>query len=265
MNTASTPSSKTSAERWFYSLASLALLILAFVGFRLFYLEGKAFPGRELTPPIRTLLIAHGILMTAWMLLAIVQPLLVATGRKRVHKLLGKIAAALAIGIVAVGIRVAIGAARVNPPDHRVFGLAPMEFIMVPFAAILAFGVFVFVGVWNRRRPEVHRPMMMLASLAVVTAALGRMPLLNAWYANTWLEHVFSAFLITLAVGAVLLACRCLVSRSFDRWLATGLAALMALSIVASLTARTAAWTRFATALCGGSAPPAANEVSSDQ
>jgi hypothetical protein len=61
-------------ERWFYFAASVALLVLTFIGFRMFYLEGRAFPGRPLTPPIRGLLIAHGILMTVWILLAVVQP-----------------------------------------------------------------------------------------------------------------------------------------------------------------------------------------------
>jgi hypothetical protein len=252
-------------EHWFYFTASLALLVLAFIGFRLFYLQGKAYPGRELTPPIRPLLIVHGVLMAAWMLLAVAQPLLVAAGRRRVHMALGKIGAGLAAGIVVVGVQVAIGAARVNPPDHRLYGLAPKEFVMVPLASILAFGALVLVGVWNRRRPEVHRPMMLLASLVIISAAVGRMPLLNGWYAGTWLERLFSAFPVMLAIGAALLAGKWLVTRSFDRWLAAGFAALAAMSLVASLTARTAAWTHFTTALCGETPAAAAREISLNQ
>ena len=41
---------------------------------------------------------------------------------------------------------------------------------------VVTFGAFVLAGVLNRRRPEVHRPMMFMASLAVVAAAMGRMP-----------------------------------------------------------------------------------------
>jgi hypothetical protein len=262
---ASNPSSKSVRERWFYSIASLALLALTVIGFRLFYLQGKAFPGRELTPPIRTLLIIHGVLMTAWMIFSVVQPLLVATGRKRMHMMLGKIGVVLAIGIVLVGLRVAIAAARVNPPDLRVFGLTPMEFVMVPLIGIITFGLFVFIGVWNRRRPEVHRPMMLLASLAVVAAPLGRIPMLNDWYANTRLELVFSAFLTMLLVGAVMLAGKSMVSKSFDRWLATGLAALVVVCIGASLTARTQGWNKFASSLCGQPPQPAAKQLAAGQ
>jgi len=61
--------STQSRSRWFYSVTSLGLLALMFVGFQLFYLHGQAYPGRPLTPPIRTLVITHACLMTLWMLL----------------------------------------------------------------------------------------------------------------------------------------------------------------------------------------------------
>jgi hypothetical protein len=55
--TGSSQSVSPSRVRWFYSAASLSLLVLMFIGFQLFYLQGMAYPGRPLTPPIRTLLI----------------------------------------------------------------------------------------------------------------------------------------------------------------------------------------------------------------
>lgn len=96
--------------------------MLTFIGFKLFYLQGQAFPGRPLTPPIRTQLITHGVLMTSWMLLSVLQPLLVAAGRKRVHMTNGMFAAGLAVAIVVVGYLTAINVARVNPPDLKLFG-----------------------------------------------------------------------------------------------------------------------------------------------
>lgn len=49
-------------QRWFYSLASLTLLVLTVVGFRYFYLHLQAFPGRPPTLPIRTVSLVHGVL-----------------------------------------------------------------------------------------------------------------------------------------------------------------------------------------------------------
>ena len=70
--------------------------------------------------------------MTAWILLSVVQPLLVATGRKRVHMMLGKFAMALAVGIIVAGYLIAIGSTRGTPPELVRFGLAPKAFLTVP-------------------------------------------------------------------------------------------------------------------------------------
>jgi hypothetical protein len=243
------PTSKPARSRLFYPIASFALLVLTLIGFRLFYLHMQAFPGRPLTPPLRTLLIVHGVLMTAWMLLSVVQPLLVATNHKRAHMKLGMFAAVLAAAIVITGYLVAVNAARVNPPELRLFGLAPKEFLTVPLFAIMTFAILVFIGVWNRKRPEIHRPMMLMASLAAVSAALGRMPQLNDWYANTQLEQWFSAFVTTLVVGGLMLAVKCAVEKRFDRWFAAAFGIVVTTCVTSSLVAKTQTWSEFATIL----------------
>jgi hypothetical protein len=251
MNTPSTtnPKSTTSADRWFYPAATLFLLILTFIGFRMFYLDGKAFPGRPLTPSIQGIVIAHGILMTAWMILAVVQPMLVALRLKRWHRRMGKFGAVLAIAMLIVGIRVSIEASRVNPPDMLMFGLNAKQFMAIPFLSIIAFGVYVFIGVWFRNRQEIHRPMMFMSSMSVIAAATGRMPALNDWYAGTWIEVLFTTYLSSLFVTVLLLAIKCIVSRKFDRWFAIGTGSMVLVSIGISLFARTAAWDAIASHL----------------
>src|SRR5882672_9865855 len=126
-----------SHSRWFYSVASLSLLVLMFIGFQLFYLQWMAFPGRPLTPPIRTLIIFHGCLMTAWMLLAVGQPLLVGARRKHIHRKLGVLGAVLAAGMVVAGVRIGIESARVMPPETRLFGLDARQFMAIPVLSIV--------------------------------------------------------------------------------------------------------------------------------
>lgn len=237
------------SPRYFYSFASLLLLVLVLAGFRYFYFEGKAFPGRELTPTIRSLLIAHGVLMTAWMGLAVVQPWLVAARSRRLHMKLGFFGAFLAAGVVAAGWMTGVEAARVAPPDLRLFGMDPKQFMTVPLGSIVIFAAFVAAGVVWRRRSEVHRPMMFLASLSVVSAALGRISFLNDWYAGTWLEQAFSAFLVMVLLGTGLLLFQWAVTRSFDRWFAAGLAGMTLASLALSLGARTETWAQFASLL----------------
>lgn len=250
MNATVSPQSVSpSRVRWFYSAASLSLLVLTFIGFQLFYLQGMAYPGRPLTPPIRTLLIVHGCLMTGWMLLSVAQPLLVGTKRVRWHMRLGILGVVLAAGIVIVGVNVGIEAARFTPPDFLLFGLNPKEFMTVPVLGILMFGLFVLVGVLNRYRPSVHRPTMLLASVSVIGAALGRMGPLNAIFAGTLWEQLFGAFFTSVVLAAIFLLMKCLVFKSFDVWFAMGFATFTASCAAITLIAKTAAWDRFATFL----------------
>lgn len=237
------------SNRWFYPLASGLLLVLTVIGFRHFYLHLQAYPGRPLPPPARAIFIIHGVLMTAWIVLSVVQPVLVVSGRKRVHMMLGKFATVLATGIMVAGYLIAIGATRGTPPELVRFGLAPKEFLTVPLSGVVTFGLFVAVGVLNRRRPDIHRPMMFLASLAVVAAALGRIGPLSEWYAGTWLELWFSAFVSMLLLGVLLFAVKCALEKRFDRWFAAGLGALTIICVAASLAAKTTAWEKFATLL----------------
>lgn len=238
----SPPRVASASQRWFYSLASLLLLALTLIGFRLFYLEGLAYPGRPLPPPIRTLIIVHGCLMTAWMLLAVAQPLLVATKHKRLHMKLGSAGAVLAILIIVSGLYLGIESTRFSPPDLHRFGLNPTEFMAVPVLSILAFAVFVLLGVLNRYRPNVHRPMMLLASVAVMGAALARITWLNELYADTWWEVVFSALFMQVILAWTLLIAKCITFKAVDPWFASGTALLTAICVVISLGAKTAWW-----------------------
>jgi hypothetical protein len=228
--------------RLFYSGAAALLLLLMFLGFQQFYLYGKAYPGRELAPPIRTLLIVHGLGMTAWGLLFLVQPLLIVTANRRLHRRLGQIGAVLAAGLVLLGWKLTIAATLIAPPDLRIWGLAPKQFMAVPFSSLLLFAVFVSIGVWQRRRPEVHRPMMLLASLAVMSAAVSRIGAISGLYVGTVWETLFGPFFGVLLVGGLFLAVRWLLTRSLDRWFAIGYAILAFSFVLAIWVAATEPW-----------------------
>lgn len=251
MSTRTHSTRQPSRSRWFYSVASLILLALTLIGFRYFYLHLQAYPGRPLPPPARAIFLIHGVLMTVWMIFAVAQPLLVASNRKKLHRKLGMFGAGLAVGVVLTGYLIAIGATRGTPPEVVRYGLAPVPFLTVPLSSILAFTLFVGVGIANRHRSEIHRPAMLMASLAVVSAPIGRIPPLNSWYSGTIAEHWFSAFGSMLVLAVILLAVKCLLEKRFDRWFAMGLAALTVICVASSLIARTAGWERFATFLLG--------------
>jgi hypothetical protein len=243
------PRPRPGPARFFYSGAAALLLVLMFLGFQQFYLHGRAFPNRPLAPPIRNLIIAHGLAMTAWVALLVVQPLLIAKRKHRVHMLLGKIGAGLAACIFVLGLWVGVAAPKVAPPEVRLWNLPYKHFMAVPLISITIFAALVAAGIWYRRRPEVHRPMMLLATLAVVPAALDRIDALASLYRNTFLAPIFGPFLMSLVLGAMFLVVRWALTRKFDRYFAIGWVGLVLASAGIMNLATTQAWDRFATFL----------------
>jgi small basic protein len=235
--------------RLFYTTAAALLLVLMFLGFQQFYLHGKAYPGRELAPPIRSLLILHGIGMSAWVLLFLVQPLLIVTNNRRIHRMLGRVGAGLAAVIVILGFRLGIESTLISPPELRIWGLAPKQFMTIPIVSILIFAGFVFLGVWHRRRPEVHRPMMLLATLAAMPAAVGRIDAISDLYRGTIWESLFGPSFASLVVGALFLLLKWRLAGSLSRPFALGYAGLVAASAGIMRLATTPAWDGFASYL----------------
>jgi hypothetical protein len=186
----------------FYTGAACVMLIAVLIGFRHFFLQGMAHPGREITPQIRTLIVVHGISMAGWVLVFLVQSLLIATRRYRRHMMLGRIAAVLASFILVSGLWFNLASFRLAPPEFILWALTMKQFMVLGFYTLLIFAAFVGVGVLYRRRPEIHRPMMLLATLSTMTPAIARIDALNALYQGTVLERIFGPSLGMLILGA---------------------------------------------------------------
>ena len=163
---------------------------------------------------------------------------------------LGKIGAVLAIGMVMLGLRVPIEVTRYGP-EFPLWGLTRRQFMAVPIFSISVFACFVAIGIWNRRRPEIHRPMMFLATLSIVAAALDRITALPPLYADSIWGRVFGPFFPGLIIGALFLLCKWVLTRSFDRYYTAGYAALVAVNALTIAVAPSAPWGRFTAFLVG--------------
>lgn len=241
--------SKPATERYFYSAAILLLLGLTAVGFQLFYFHGQMYPGRPLTPPIKTLIITHGVAMLLWMLLSLAQPFLIAGGNRRAHMALGKVAAVLAVCLVVLGLKLGVAACKVAPADLMYGPLTPKQFMAVPVLNIALFALFVAAGVVWRKRPEIHKPMMFMATLTAVTAAIARIDFFNHLYAGTIWQRIFGDLFFALVVGAVFVTAKCVVFRKFDRWLAAGYGVMVVWFTMIAQAAPTPAWDSIASFL----------------
>ena len=159
--------SRTRDHRFFTAMAVVAALTV-FVGFApTYYLRGMS-----AARPLSGLVHLHGMLSTAWMLLFLVQTGLVSARRTDIHRRLGVVGGLLAALLLVVGYITAVEAARhgVTRPG----GPPPLAFLAVPLGTIAAFAILVGAALYARTRPETHKRLMLLATIALLTPALAR-------------------------------------------------------------------------------------------
>ena len=163
------PSSRR-LERVFFTSMAAAMAITVFAGFARTYYLKPLFGTPQLTP----LLHLHGIVFTSWILLFITQTTLVAGNRTRVHRRLGIVGAVIATLMVIIGTGTAIYRAASGPT--QLTGPDPLVFLVVPLGDMLLFSTLVVAGFYFRRRPDVHKRMMLFATVAILPAAVARLP-----------------------------------------------------------------------------------------
>jgi len=168
IRSAATPS-RWWLHRAFFAGVSLAMVAAVFVGFsRSYYLKG--WYG---SPELPTLYHVHAFLFTSWMALLVVQTTLVASRRTPLHRRLGVgggvLAALMTVAAIAMTLDLARRAAAGSSPE----GLA---FVIVPFMTLVVFPVLVGAALYYRRKPEIHKRLMLVATLELVTAGVARIP-----------------------------------------------------------------------------------------
>jgi len=158
-----------SRERVFFTGMSIAFLIIVFAGFaRTFFLR----PYYQ-TQPLIPLLIFHGVIFSTWIALFLTQTTLIATKRPRTHMRLGIAGAVLATLMIVIGVGTAIVRAKGPSP---IPGVNSLTFLTIPLGDMLIFGILVGAAFYFRRKPDTHKRLMLLATIAILPAAVARLP-----------------------------------------------------------------------------------------
>jgi hypothetical protein len=164
------PFGRPAGERPLYTWAAIVALLVVFAGFAPTYFLKGVFGAPELT----TIKHLHGIVMTAWFTLFLIQVRLVATGHVRTHRKVGMAGIALAILVLAVGLQAGIASARAGVTPLP--SIPPLVFLVMPVAELVIFAVLFSAAIVMRKRGPYHKRLMLLASLAILTPAMARMP-----------------------------------------------------------------------------------------
>jgi len=183
-------------ERALYLSLAIAFLAAVLLGFsRTFFLR-PWFPERHVPP--EPFFIFHGAVFTTWFVLLVLQSSLVAGGRVRWHRRVGAAGVGVAAAVFLLGIYGAmIAAAR---PDGFVDTSTPPDvFLVSPIADIVNFALFATLAFVRRRDLQAHKRLLLLASLSMLTAAIGRWPGLET--AGVWIyDGITDLFLLPLVI-----------------------------------------------------------------
>ena len=157
-------------DHWFFTGMSLVMLATVFAGFApSYFLAGMM--RAHLASPI---LHVHGAAFSAWVVLLIVQSVLVASHRIKIHQWLGFGVFALGAFMVVLGTLAATDSMVRHLTEDRI---GSEEFYIVSLSEMMVFGVLLVLAYRARRRPAEHKRLIYIATTTLMGAAIFRLPM----------------------------------------------------------------------------------------
>lgn len=162
-------------EHTYYLAMAVSMAVVVFIGFsRTFFLRFW-FPEVQSLAAREAIFLVHGAFFTAWIAMLILQSSLIKAGRVQQHRKLGWLGVAVAISVVLLGTYGSLVAAQ-RPGGFIGVPVPPQQFLIVPLADMVLFGLFVSLAVAWRRDSGSHKRLMLLATINLLEAAVVRFP-----------------------------------------------------------------------------------------
>ena len=153
-------------------------------------------------PPVPRPLIlwVHATAFSLWVLFYILQSGLVRIRKVSTHRLLGWFGVALAIFMAPLGVITGIVMCRFDIAHYTmpnaVAAKADIQaFLAIPFWDMLAFAIFVGLAIFWRKKPELHRRLLFIATCGLMDAAFGRFAVLDYY------DHYYIALDVLILIG----------------------------------------------------------------
>ncbi len=158
-------------EGIFYIGMAFVLISLTLIGFGPPMVDTES--RRE---PANIAVVVHGAIFGAWLLLFLLQTILISNKKIATHRKVGYLGAILAILMVTSGYFTAINMARrgYDLSGDLIQGSSdPLILLAIQLGDIFTFGLLVGIAIAYRKRPDIHKRLMLLASVgALMPAAL---------------------------------------------------------------------------------------------
>lgn len=165
------------------------ILLTVFIGFAHTYYLAGIFQA----PLPNRLIHIHGAVFTCWILPLITQTSLVSADRIDIHRRLGLFGFALACSMPVLAILAAIDEMVRHAGRANV-----LAFFAVPTFDILAFVPLIFFAWKYRSNAAAHKRLIILATIAILDAAVVRWPIHASWWGLHPAEWATEAFLLPL-------------------------------------------------------------------
>jgi hypothetical protein len=114
--------------------------------------------------------------------------------------------------------------------------------LAIMLGEVFSFGALVAVGVIYRRRAEIHRPMMLLATIVITSGSLARFPYTSDLGVRPPL-YVLGPMLL---FGALLFLLQWGMTRVASRWYAVGYSVIGIAALISVVVGHTGLWNRIA-------------------
>ena len=149
--------------------------------------------------PLTPLVVTHGLLFTGWLLLFVTQSVLVATGRMAQHRRIGILGLMLAVTMLLMSVIVSVAMAHRGSDLSGDLGGVKADMPAVLALALgdaAAFATLVALGLSFRRRPEVHKRLMLMATVSPYTLMGAPLAHLRGHWPNLALVTLLIALLL---------------------------------------------------------------------
>jgi hypothetical protein len=160
--------------RWFFVTMALAMIALTIAGF----LPAIINPVNR-RAPLTPLAAAHGIVVFLWQLLYLLQALLIANRRIDLHRRLGLASIALLVAIIPLGFTTTTAMIRRGYDLSGDQGFRTSQEAIggsvFNFAALLSFLILAVAAIGYRRRPAVHKRLMLFAAISLIVAPIAHL------------------------------------------------------------------------------------------
>jgi hypothetical protein len=170
-----TPIERSRGKTKYFLGTALVLLAFVLVGF------GRTFFARAFfdVPPISWYLFVHGFVLTSWFLLLVAQTAVVAAHRTDLHRRLGVLGGFIAAALVGISLVAVLGfpaqiAAGLSSGGIAFDAAVVQAIVWSDLASLVIFSTFVGTALYCRRRSDMHKRLMLLASMAIVGPAVAR-------------------------------------------------------------------------------------------